>query len=135
MLQQCCLDLALQSNTAIWIWPSCQYFGALDSALQLRPFQSYQSLNRPLHILNFVVLISWIFFQNSTNTRVEHDIIDWVNSKLETSGKESRIATFQVLNFFQNRQSWFSRLCAARGYGMQFSGQDPLMSHPCHFLL
>ena len=33
--------------------------------------------------------------QQSTNTRVEHDIIDWVNAKLESSGKESRISSFQ----------------------------------------
>ena len=34
-------------------------------------------------------------FQQSTNTRVEHDIIDWVNAKFESSGKESRISSFQ----------------------------------------
>ena len=46
---------------------------------------------------NLVTLILELFIlpQQSTNTRVEHDIIDWVNSKLETSGKESRIQTFQ----------------------------------------
>ena len=40
-------------------------------------------------------IILYISFFQSSNNKVEREIISWVNERLEGSGKESRITSFQ----------------------------------------